>query len=159
MIDETKILKKMSKIIRDSDIKAISDVLIERYDNGVYHLFEKYQIKKIKGVYVIDCLTHADELYFYALKNAVAWCTYDKRNRINDSERILHLDIKLSGIEAEIEVHQKLVKRTKKTEEKLIYLAKLGEEKMERKRINDELTGYVYNSRNWQENRFHSKSE
>jgi hypothetical protein len=55
-------------------------------------------------------------------------------------------------------VHQKLAKHTKKTEEKLIYLAKLGEEKMERRMINEELSKYIHNSRNWQERRLSSKS-
>jgi hypothetical protein len=154
-----KLFTKLTKTIPKKDIEKLQDLSVFREPNGTYSLFNKYKISKTNGLFYVEIDRVADKKEFNVLKNAVAWCTYDKRNRINDSERILHLDIKLSGIEAEIEVHQKLVKRTKKTEEKLIYLAKLGEEKMERKRINDELTGYVYNSRNWQENRFNSKSE
>ena len=49
-------------------------------------------------------------------------------------------------------VHQRLVKKSKKLEEKLIYLAKLGEEKMEKKQIIDELDSYVTSSKIWQTN-------
>jgi hypothetical protein len=157
MIDETKILKKMSKIIRDSDIKAISDVLIERYDNGVYHLFEKYQIKKIKGVYVIDCLTHADELYFYALKNAVAWCIFDKQVNVSTAKRILVLDKGLVGADSNIQLHRTLVRKTKKTEDKLVYLAKMGEEKLKREHMATELAGYLEESKRWQMKKFGTK--
>ena len=157
MIDETKILKKMSKIIRDSDIKAISDVLIERYDNGVYHLFEKYQIKKIKGVYVIDCLTHADELYFYALKNAVAWCIFDKQVNVSTAKRILDLDKGLVGADSNIQLHRTLVRKTKKTEDKLVYLAKMGEEKLKREHMATELAGYLEESKRWQMKKFGTK--
>jgi len=157
MIDETKILKKMSKIIRDSDIKAISDVLIERYDNGVYHLFEKYQIKKIKGLYVIDCLTHADELYFYALKNAVAWCIFDKQVNVSTAKRILDLDKGLVGADSNIQLHRTLVRKTKKTEDKLVYLAKMGEEKLKREHMATELAGYLEESKRWQMKKFGTK--
>jgi hypothetical protein len=157
MIDETKLLKKMSKIIRDSDIKAIADVLIERYDNGVYHLFEKYQIKKIKGLYVIDCLTHADELYFYALKNAVAWCIFDKQVNVSTTKRILVLDKGLVGADSNIQLHRTLVRKTKKTEDKLIYLAKMGEEKLKREQMATELAGYLAESKRWQMKKFGTK--
>lgn len=157
MIDETKILKKMSKIIRDSDIKAISDLLIERYDNGVYHLFEKYQIKKIKGLYVIDCLTHADELYFYALKNAVAWCIFDKQVNVSTAKRILDLDKGLVGADSNIQLHRTLVRKTKKTEDKLVYLAKMGEEKLKREHMATELAGYLEESKRWQMKKFGTK--
>ena len=157
MIDETKILKKMSKIIRDSDIKAISDVLIERYDNGVYHLFEKYQIKNIKGLYVIDCLTHADELYFYALKNAVAWCIFDKQVNVSTAKRILDLDKGLVGADSNIQLHRTLVRKTKKTEDKLVYLAKMGEEKLKREHMATELAGYLEESKRWQMKKFGTK--
>ena len=153
-----KLFTKLTKSIPKEDMEKLQDLSVFREPNGTYSLFNKYRIVKNNGLFYIEIDKVADKKEFNVLKNAVAWCTFDKRNRINDSNRILQLDIKLAGIEAEIEVHQKLVKRTKKTEEKLIYLAKLGEEKMERKRINDELTSYVYSSRNWQESRFKSKS-
>ena len=157
MIDENKLLKKMSKIIRDSDIKAIADVLIERYDNGVYHLFEKYQIKKIKGVYVIDCLTRTDELYFYALKNAVAWCIFDKQVNVSTAKRILVLDKGLVGADSNIQLHRTLVRKTKKTEDKLIYLAKMGEEKLKREQMATELASYLAESKRWQMKKFGTK--
>ena len=64
----------------------------------------------------------------------------------------------MSSIDAAIIVHQRLAKKSKKLEEKLIYLAKLGEEKLEKKQILEELDGYVETSKIWQTKQFNMKS-
>jgi hypothetical protein len=94
---------------------------------------------------------------FYTLKHAVAWCTFDKRNRIVDSNRIYDLDKKVAGLESTIQGHQKLIKNSKNMDDKLIYLAKLGEEKMKKRQIYDELGRYIATSKSWQTNRFNTK--
>jgi hypothetical protein len=91
------------------------------------------------------------------LKHAVTWCTYDKRNRIMESKRILDLDHQLTSLDSAIAIHQNLTKRTKNTEDKLIYLAKMGEEKVRRSRICKELEQYVVESKLWQAKRFNAK--
>jgi hypothetical protein len=42
-------------------------------------------------------------------------------------------------------------------DDKLIYLAKLGEEKMKKRQIYDELGRYIATSKSWQTNRFNTK--
>jgi hypothetical protein len=59
----------------------------------------------------------------------------------------------LASVDSEIQIHQNLAKKAKNLEEKLIYLAKMGEEKMERKQITEELSGYVTSSKIWQNKR------
>lgn len=151
-----KLIKKLEKTITKEGIEKLQDLSVSRDSAGSYHLFNKYKITKTGDLYYVELYRVANQKTFNVLKNAVAWCTFDKRNLIQDSTRILQLDNKLAGIEAEIQLHQKLVTRTKKTEEKLIYLAKLTEEKTERYSINEELSKYIYNSRNWQERRLTS---
>ena len=149
-----KLLHKLTKTVSTMDFDKLSELSIMQGPDGSYFLFNKYIITKINGYYNVEIDHVADSKTFNVLKNAVSWCTFDKQNRISESNRIYDLDNKLASVDSEIQVHQNLVKKAKKLEEKLIYLAKLGEEKMERKQISEELAGYVTSSRTWQEKRF-----
>jgi len=153
-----KIIAKLAKTISAVDMEKLEDLSISQDSDGSYHLYNKYRITRNNEMYHVELHRVADKKVFNVLKNAVAWCSFDKRNNIQDSDRIVYLDNRLAGIEVEIQVHQKLAKHTKKTEEKLIYLAKLGEEKMERKQITDELAGYVNSSKIWQDKRFNKSA-
>ena len=153
-----KLLRKLTKTIPESEMKRLSELSIIQGPDGSYFLFSKYSIKKNDGYFVVEMDRIAGNKSFNVLKNAVAWCTYDKRNNIYDTNRIYDLDNKLSSIDAAILVHQRLAKKAKKLEEKLIYLAKLGEEKMEKKQIVEELDRYVESSKIWQSKQFNMKS-
>lgn len=153
-----KLLRKLTKTIPEAEMKKLSELSIIQGPDGSYFLFSKYSIKKNNGYYVVELDHIAGTKSFNVLKNAVAWCTYDKRNSIYESKRIHDLDNKLSSIDAAILVHQRLAKKSKKLEEKLIYLAKLGEEKLEKKQILEELDSYVETSKIWQIKQFNMKS-
>ena len=75
-----------------------------------------------------------------------------------DSKRIFELDKKIAGIETDIVLHQKMIKKSKTNEAKLIYLAKLGEEKLNLRRFTEELTDYINDSKSWHTKRFTTKS-
>lgn len=156
MISE-KLLRKLEKTVFKMDFDKVSELSIMQGPDGSYFLFNKYTINKIDDYYVVTKDSVAGTKSFNILKNAVAWCTYDKQNIFYEANRILELDNKLASVDSEIQVHQNLAKRAKKLEEKLIYLAKMGEEKMERKQITEELAGYVSSSKIWQNKRL-SKS-
>jgi len=149
-----KLLQKFTKTISNAEMEKLSELTIIQGPDGSYFLFNQYSIRKINDCYIVEKDNIAGTKSFNVLKNAVSWCTFDKRNNIYESNRILDLDIRLASVDSEIQVHQKLVKKAKNLEEKLIYLAKLGEEKMERKQISEELAGYVNSSKIWQEKRF-----
>jgi hypothetical protein len=76
---------------------------------------------------------------------------------IVDSNRIYDLDKKVAGLESTIQGHQKLIKSAKNMDDKLIYLAKLGEEKMRKRQLYDELGRYIDTSKSWQTTRFNTK--
>jgi hypothetical protein len=156
MISE-KLLRKLEKTVFKMDFDKVSELSIMQGPDGSYFLFNKYTINKIDDYYVVTKDSVAGTKSFNILKNAVAWCTFDKQNIFYEANRILELDNKLASVDSEIQVHQSLAKKAKKLEEKLIYLAKMGEEKMERKQITDELAGYVTSSKIWQNKRL-SKS-
>lgn len=102
--------------------------------------------------------THT-ECRFNTLKHAVAWCTFDKRNMLYQATRILELDSLLTGLEVDISLHTKIFKNSKDANDKLIFLAKLSEDKMKKKQFTDELYRYIDDSKKWQTKRFNRKPE
>lgn len=155
MIDD-RTLGKLEKVISKSYIKDLEDIIVYQNEDGSYELFNKYRIVKTTDEYSVY-ISANNPLTFYSLKNAVAWCTYDRRNRVLDSDRIHYLDTGLVRVDAMIEQHQKLAKKAKISDTKLIYLAKLTEEKLQRKQMLSEINSYVYQSKLWQTQRFNRK--
>jgi hypothetical protein len=153
-----KLLHKLTKTISNTEMEKLSELSILQGPDGSYFLFNQYAIRKNNDCYIVEKDSIAGTKSFNVLKNAVSWCTFDKQNNIYQSNRILDLDTRLASVDSEILVHQKLVKKAKNLEEKLIYLAKLGEEKMERKQITEELAGYVNSSKIWQDKRFNKSA-
>jgi hypothetical protein len=151
------IFTKFKKVIPEETINNLVDLSVFRDTDGSYHLFDKYVIRRVKDEYIVSVNSFDTNKTFYTLKHAVAWCTYDKRNKIVDSNRIYDLDKKVAGLESIIQGHQKLIKSTKNMDDKLIYLAKLGEEKMKKRQLYDELGRYIATSKSWQNNRFNTK--
>ncbi len=151
------IFTKLKKVIHEDTINNLADLSVFKDQDGSYHLFDKYVIRRVNDEYEVTMYSVDTKKIFYTLKHAVAWCTYDKRNKIVDSNRIYDLDKIVAGLESTIQGHQKLIKSAKNMDDKLIYLAKLGEEKMKKRRIYDELGRYVAISKTWQNNRFNTK--
>lgn len=157
MLQETA-FRKLEKTITKQEISKLADLSIIQEADGSYFLFNKYNIKKVNNAYHVTHKYLAESnISFYVLKHAVTWCTYDKRNRIMDSKRIQELDRQLTSIESAIEIHQALAKKTVNLDSKLIYLAKLGEEKVQRTRIHEEMEQFVSESKYWQAKRFDTK--
>lgn len=133
---------KVEKFL-EKEFKSNIGKLVLYDQNGDYLIFGKYVIKKLpNGEYLVVLNGTATEKIFYKLKNAVSWCIFDHRNIILTSTRLSLLDQQLYSTEAAIQLHLKLFKTTKNTESKLIYLAKLNEEKIKKNCITAELKQY-----------------
>lgn len=157
MINEQYYISTLENSVLRNSIPALQDMSVLQDPNGDYQLFNKYTIRKTKngvevyGPSIVDCIT------FNVLKNAVAWCTNDRRVKIADAKRILELDRCICGVEADIQQHQKLAKNAKDIDSKLIYLAKLGEDRLKKKTMTAEMDAYVSESKSWQNRRFNAK--
>ncbi len=158
-IDVNKIDRKLDKMISNSEFAKLQDVVIFKDTDGTYSLFNKYHIKKKDANDIVVSLNNGDDVNsFFSMKNAVCWCVMDKIGKYQLADRVIDLDMHLSSVEVHISIHSKLFKKAKKTEDKLIYLAKLNEDKFQRKAMSDELNQYIENSYAWQQKRFDSKS-
>ena len=150
--------KQLSKLMNPNFIGDLEDVIIFQNTDGSYELFNTYCINKTsKDNYIVTMLTTFTTHQFHTLKHAVAWCTFDKRNMLSQANRIIILDNLLAGIEVDITLHTKIFKNAKNSNDKLIFLAKLSEDKLKKRRFTDELYTYINDSKKWQTNRFNRK--
>jgi len=150
--------KQLEKLMKKEFVGQLEDVIIFQNPDNSYELFNMYHINKNdSNEYIVKMHTTFTTHNFNTLKHAVAWCTFDKRNMFYEANRILKLDNLLAGIEVDISLHTKIFKNAKNTDDRLIVLSKLSEDKLKKRRIMDELYTYVNNSKRWQTNRFNTK--
>jgi hypothetical protein len=150
--------KQLEKLMKTDFVGQLEDVIIFQNPDNSYELFNAYHINKNdNNEYVVKMHTTFTSHNFNTLKHAVAWCTFDKRNLLYQSNRILKLDSLLAGLEVDISLHTKLFKKAKTSDDRLIFLSKLSEDKLKKRQITDELYTYINDSKRWQTNRFNTK--
>ena len=150
--------KQLEKLMQTEFVGHLEDVIIFQNPDNSYELFNMYHINKNDtNEYIVKMHTTFTTHNFNTLKHAVAWCTFDKRNMLYQSNRILKLDNLLAGLEVDISLHTKMFKNAKNTDDRLIFLSKLSEDKLKKRRITDELYTYINDSKRWQTNRFNTK--
>lgn len=154
---DPKIFTHIERTIGQKTINTLQDLSVLKNDDGSYCLFNKYTIMRVGDMYEVTGDSIIEKLMFYTLKNAVAWCTFDKRVVVHACKRIVELDRNLACIDTDIAQRQRMLKSAKTSDDELIYLAKLGEDKLKRKRMLGELGNYVQDSRIWQLNRLRTK--
>ena len=150
--------KQLEKLMQTEFVGQLEDVIIFQNPDNSYELFNTYHINKNNNdEYIVKMHTTFTTHNFNTLKHAVAWCTFDKRNMLYQSNRILKLDNLLAGLDVDISLHTKMFKNAKNTEDRLIFLSKLSEDKLKKRQITDELYTYINDSKRWQTKRFNTK--
>jgi len=158
-VDIAKIDRKLDNMIATSEFAKLQDVVIFQDTDGTYSLFNKYHIRKKDVNNITVSLNNGDDVNsFFSMKNAVCWCVLDKIGKYQLANRVIDLDMHLSSLEVHISIHSKLFKKAKKTEDKLIYLAKLNQDKLQKSAMSEELSKYIQDSYIWQQKRFGLKS-
>jgi hypothetical protein len=152
-----KTINRITKAIPKKVMSELQDLSIIQNGPGSYCLYNKYNINKVGESYTVTSETSSLEISFNNLKSAATWCSYDRRNKIVDANRIVILDFKLASVDADIFMHNQLIKRAKTPDDKLIYAAKLTEEKLKKKKIAEELNGFINESVAWQNQRWNKK--
>ncbi len=143
----------LKRIFSEDEIKTLNELIVYNTKQG-YELFGEFSITKVNGSYLVSKLTSNLSETFYNLKNAVVWATMHKRNMIIDANRVRDLDRTLESTLVSMTVHTKLCEKTKDLDTRLIYSAKLQEDRVKRKLVIRELESYILNTKNWQEKQF-----
>lgn len=147
-----------TKVISKKDIDALKNIIIYREDNGEYNIYDRYTVNKnADGTYLVTVLGTFTELNFYKLKNAVAWCSFDKRTLYKEANRLHQLDQLIFGMDTEIQIHTGLIRKSSTEESKLIYLSKLTQEKAKKRNFTNELSTFLNEFKRWQDSLFAAK--
>lgn len=153
-MNEHQLLQAISKIVNDKLLQEIRESVVFKNDDGDYELYGRYIIKQDGNNFRISTMSDTILGTFSSIKNAVTYVTYDLRCMVYEANRIRDLDNTLIGLEVATEMHEKLYKNSKNSESKLIYLCKLQEDKLKRKKTIEELTQFTRLSYNWQMSKF-----
>lgn len=152
-----KLKEKVTQFLAKEFQYRVGDISIFVNDDGTYEFFNKYYIKENPNGYEVTCKYNSDVRLFSVLKNAVAWCIFDQRNKYAKAARIEYIDKMIGSTELSILLHRKLIQKSKDIENKLIYSAKLNEDQLKRKTYIIEMAGYINESRQWQTQKFATK--
>jgi hypothetical protein len=159
MMTETEIEKKFNRLIATKEISDLQRNSIFETSRDIYEVFSKYKIVKKSKTEVEVVLFNDDVVHtFSSMRNAICWCIFDKRGKYNAANRIITLDQYVSSTEVSMSVHRNLFNKAKISDDRLIFLAKLNEDKLKRRAMVDELEGYVRESDYWQKNQFKLKT-
>lgn len=136
-------------------VTKIQDLFIVREYDGTYNLFGRYIVTPTKdGYYVITILEENINLEFSTLRHAVTWCVFQKNNKYKEIKRIYELDGLIGSLNVNIEQHRRLMNKSRSSEDKYIYLAKLEEDKRKKRLALEEINGYAELSKYWQNKKF-----
>ena len=159
-MNDIELERKFNRMISTKEINELQDVSIFEMTKDNYVVFKHYRIRKKSKTDIDVCLTNGDLVHsFSSIRNAICWCIYDKRGKYLMADRIITLDRCISNEEVQMTIHKNLFKKSKKTEDKLIFLAKLNEDQFRRSSMYRELESYVGQSDYWQQHQFKLKTE
>lgn len=150
-------IQKVEKFFSTKFVNQLTDILIFQNEDGVYELFNKYQIKKEDDFFKVTMNLSSNEKKFTFLKNAVAWCIFDSKNKFFQATRIEYLDRMISGADLNIANSKRLISKTDEMESKLIYVSKLTQELVKKKQMVEEIKDFLQQSRRLQTKKFAPK--
>jgi hypothetical protein len=127
--------------------------------SGTYELFGRYRIEPKENYFVIYDIKTRTQLDFSTLKYATAWCILTESNKLMESRRLQMLDLKLTSLYTDIQIHRKMLKTSSNSSVKLLHTIKLQEDSYKRKTVIKEIDMYINNSKTLQVKKFTSKKE
>jgi hypothetical protein len=151
--------QQVEKFLKTQFLDVLQDIVIFQDDTGDYELFNLYTIQQKNKEYVVTMKTTHTEHIFNTLKNACAWCILDKRNMVTEAKRVLNLDHRLASLEVDIFSRTQLFKKSKSSDNKLLFLSKINEDKIKKEQAMTELHMYINETKKWQNKRFEIKTQ
>ena len=136
-------------------IKDIKELFIVQEDDGSYNIFGTYLIKKNHDLYFVSLIDDPTILPidFSSLKYAVTYCVFDKNQKNKENKRLCELDRYIGALNVNIAQHEKMLKKSA-IPDKYIYVAKLNEEKLRKRKFLQELDRYLSVSKYLQTNKY-----
>ena len=143
----------LKKVVKDKQLENLEKYLVIDIDGG-YELYGEYFIKPEQNTFTASKKGTATSQKFNVLRHAVAWASLDKRGSYTDATRVVLLDQLLEGAAVDLQIHQNMYRKASDIEKKLIYSAKIQEDKLKKSQVTAELNTYIENAKNWQYRQF-----
>jgi len=145
---------------KQSFIKDIKELFIVQEDDGSYNIFGTYHIDKKNELYFVSVINDpfTNPIDFSSLKYAVTYCVFDKNNKNKENKRLYELDRYIGALNVHIAQHEKMVKKST-FPDKLIFVAKLMEEKTRKRKFIQELETYLSFSKYLQTSKYKEYQE
>jgi hypothetical protein len=156
-MNKLKVYQALESLVTSTVYEKVKDSVITKEGNS-YKLFESYIIKKQDIEFSIEKVNYHGKLLLSSLKHSVTWVVLDRMNDIMGTKQLVELDQRLTGLEINIKIYEKLLKKTKDTGNNLLFQAKLTEEKRKRVRVINELEVLAEKSKKWQLRQFEKSS-
>jgi hypothetical protein len=142
------VLKQLEKLVED-DFERIKENLI-LWDNGQYHLFNRYIIVKSPNS-TFNVIKHRhDPKNFSALRVALSWCIADKYQQNHLAYRLLQLDREKLRISNDLSIRQSLLKNISDIERLELVKLKISTKKHSLNTVEQQLTKCVNLAKYWQ---------
>jgi len=156
-MNNTQLYKALEKVVTNRVYEQLKDsVIVQEKDS--YRLFESYRISNTKKGFSVQKINVHGETVFSYLKYAVTWAILDKKNSISEASRVKELDQKLASLDINIKLYEKLEKKSKNQDTKLLYLCKRTEAVNKKKIVSQELDVFVARTKAWQLQKFSNSS-
>ena len=146
-------ISSLKKVVKDKQLENLEKYLVINVNDG-YELYGEYFIKPEFGNFTVSKIGTATSQKFNVLRHAVAWASLDKRGSYTDATRIVLLDQLLEGASVDLQIHQNMYRKASDVEKKLIYSAKIQEDKLKKSQVMAELNTYITTAKNWQYRQF-----
>lgn len=136
-------------------IKDIQELFIVQENDGSYNVFGFYHIEKKSDMYVVSLMadTSFEPLDFSSLKYAITWCVFDKNKKNRENLRLYELDKNISALNVNIAQHTRMVEK-RPAPDKYIYVAKLNEDKLKKRKCMKEIEHFTAFSKYLQSSKY-----
>lgn len=149
---------KIENFLKKQVNTDLKDIFIIDDGNGNFELFNEYLIsKQSNGTYKVTHNIIDSNCELSSLKNAFTWCIFHKNKMFFDTKKIEELDLLLASINLRLIQQQKILSKIANLTDKLIYTAKIHENKVKKIRMLKELNSYINTSKYWQKRKFAEK--
>ena len=149
-----KIVTRLNNFFDEELRSDVKDILITRDSTGRYTLFGEYSITPNKGNFTVRGKNTKE--VFATIKNALAYVTLHNARKYSEARRIQQLDLSLCSVNVELAVHRNILKNKTDYDSRLIYIIKIQEDTIKKRRIVEEIKSHINNSIKIQTSKFAS---
>jgi len=139
--------EKIERFVTKEFSKHLKNFTIVKDEKNNILLFDKFKVFKKNNVYQVSLCRITESYFFCDIKNAITFCIFEHYQNYNDANRIKDLDRILGNIDFTINLQNKLIKKSKTKEQKLVHYIKLHQEAYRKKFAVQELEKLINISR------------